>query len=82
MKNVTKTHEIEKNIPVPTTHYNIKYPFDDMEIGDSFIVNTERERRHVMCAWNGWIERSVNGKNKKFTSRRVGDNEYRIWRIK
>lgn len=77
-----KIHKIEKNIPVPTTHYNIKYPFDNMEIGDSFIVDDERERNHVMVSWNGWIKRSKNGKNKKFTSRKISDNEYRIWRIK
>ena len=39
--------KIDKNIPTPehpwasgkgnTTHHNRKYPFDEMEIGDSFL---------------------------------------------
>jgi len=78
-----ETPEIKKNIPIPTARRGeINCPFGIMEIGDSFTVNTERERGLVMSAWNYYVKRFKNGKNKKFTSRKVSDNEYRIWRIK
>ena len=32
---------IEKDIPLPTTGRRVKYPFKDMEVGDSFFVPPE-----------------------------------------
>ena len=73
----------------PSTIYTIYFKYvskdkiiDKMEIGDSFTVKTEKKRNNVMVAWNSYAIRNQDGKNKKFTSKKIGDHEYRIWRIK
>ncbi len=32
-------YKIEKNVPLPTEHGNTKYPFMQMEVGDSFFAD-------------------------------------------
>lgn len=67
---------IDKNIPIPEHlgKYRSKYPFKDMEIGDSFFTEAEGS------ASNG----NINFKPKRFLSRRSYENSvkgHRIWRI-
>lgn len=66
--------KIEKGIPMPDTseHGNTKYPFHELEIGDSFLCNSRWS--HQLCS-----DRSRNG--KKFIARKQPDGRYRIWRI-
>lgn len=75
---------IEKGIPIPpggrAGKENARYPFADMEVGDSFFVAVEREvlrkRRNVLSsASNYWKKR---GKGQ-FTIRAV-DGGLRVWR--
>lgn len=63
---------IEKNVPLPTASY--KYPFDSMELGDSFHVKTNKISASV------YVYNKAN-KDKKFVSRKDGDG-YRVWRTK
>lgn len=65
--------QIDKNVPVPKHNgKHSEYPFDSMEVGDSFSV-----------AWI--LAASVRNcysryKPKKFSTRKMGDN-IRVWRI-
>lgn len=64
--------KIEKDIEIPTKHARTKYPFAEMEVGDSIysdVISASTSAR-------GWGYRN----NKKFTTRREG-NGYRTWRI-
>ncbi len=60
---------IEKNIPAPDRY---KTPYPLMEVGDSVLVKTERERSgaHAYGKMTG----------KKFTTRSE-KNGFRVWRI-
>lgn len=55
--------------------YGRKYPFGDMQIGDSFAVNGDIRTRLVSAA-----SRYGARNNKKFSIRKDGD-AFRCWRI-
>lgn len=65
---------IEKDVPVPEVRRGAqrKYPFPDMEVGDSICVG---ERRAAYAA-HEWGRKH----GKKFAQRKNGDG-LRIWRI-
>lgn len=74
-------YKIEKNVAVPHTRNDDKYPFDQMQVGDSFFVpcsgaNT-REARHVR---NHVAGRNHEGKAAFIT--RTVDGGVRVWRAK
>lgn len=68
--------KIEKNVPRP--HYNAhgKYPFKDMEVGDSFLINDNTKYQAVGNA------ASVFGKihKRKFSIRKTPEG-HRCWRV-
>jgi hypothetical protein len=64
--------KVEKNVPIPT-----RYPFDKMDVGDSFIVSPEIARSTVTVAAGRYGEKH----NMKFTVRKYKDGAYRCWRI-
>lgn len=70
--------EIEKNIPIPRSHAEgVKYPFPQMEIGDSFVVPIDR-RVAVCMACLRYKEKH----GKQFTTRKTEDGKsIRVWRI-
>ena len=70
--------KIEDHIPAPTRGYVMeKYPFADMKIGNSFVVDTVSSSVHAAaCAY---VKREKL--DWKFVSRRIGDKR-RIWRVK
>ncbi len=73
MKAKNMKFEIEKNIPIPEHKVrNSKYPFADMEIGDSILS----ESPHTVMSAYQYGKRH----NKKFMSRKINNN-YRIWRV-
>lgn len=63
---------IEKN--VPTVGY---YPFDSMEVGDSFSVMLEK-RHKLSVAMLRYSKKT----GTKFISRRMEDGSIRVWRVK
>lgn len=78
--------EIEKGIPVPAPHCGRprKYPWRDIEVGESFFIPCDKESRNrVQCSMLGMCRRSrANG--KRFTTRSVveqGKSGIRVWRI-
>lgn len=72
--------EIEKEVPVTSkgigSGRKLKYPFDKMEIGDSFAFPI-KIRSSVIAASCMWGKK--NG-NVKFVSRKIDSETCRIWR--
>ena len=40
-------YEILTDIPIPKNHGNSKYPFHDMEVGNSFAISSENTHKAV-----------------------------------
>lgn len=64
--------KVEKNIPVPR-----KYPFAEMQVGDSFEVpeGTKRTTVNVAAKRYGMMH------NMKFTVRLTPERKLRCWRV-
>ena len=63
---------IDKGIPLPK-----RYPFDQMEVGDSFAVPEGINRTRVSVA----AMRYGRDHGMKFTVRQMPDRSLRCWRI-
>lgn len=63
--------KIEKNIPFPSQA--AVYPFDQMEVGDSFVAPLK-----VMAHAYSYAKKN---KGVKFAKRNMSDEMIRIWRI-
>ncbi len=70
---------VEKGRPIPPLTTK-KYPWSDMEVGDSFWVpmgeNEEKTKNMVRCAATAFGRR----RNMKFSVRK-NDGGFRVWRI-
>lgn len=66
--------KIEKGVPMPKNKRATKYPFAEMEVGDSFYVEPDNGSIHAAASWYG------KRNNKKFATRKEGEGR-RIWRI-
>lgn len=74
-------YAIEKNIAIPGISGPQKYPFREMKVGDSFIIN-DYSRLSMQKAGNAARNFAKKaGLNIKFCSRKEGD-KIRIFRIK
>ncbi len=67
-----KTYQIEKGVPAPDAP--LRYPFPEMEVGDSFF--TPGPRKSMASAAFAYGAKT----GRKFTTQRV-DGGYRCWRI-
>jgi hypothetical protein len=90
----TTTFIVERGIPLPPRSYTFagreaKYPFAQMEIGDSFEVpiSTYRSKRHVTTALvAATLNNCARGYAKthkpyaKFATRKIGESSVRVWR--
>jgi len=82
-----KQFKIEKGIPVPERKgKSFLYPFEKMEVGDSFIFSNTYSRSihsYASNAARNWKNHSpIKGvKDWFFTTRKI-DNSIRIWRVK
>ncbi len=63
--------KLDKNIPIPK-----KYPFAEMQVGDSFVIADGVKRTTVSVA----SIRYGKATGKKFTTRKVLEGVYRCWR--
>lgn len=63
--------QIDKNIPIPRF-----YPFEKMEVGDSFVVPTKK-RGGTQVAMNRFAKKT----NRKFVMRVMESGELRCWRV-
>lgn len=72
---------IEKHIAVPQKvgRPNI-YPFDEMEVGDSFVVHADIAKQATMAAYRYAFNKRKRGEHRAFVTRKIDDNNTRIWR--
>jgi hypothetical protein len=80
---------IQKSIPVSGTYRalgpSLRYPFKDMQSGESFEVkvsknDARRKVANLSSACASYVKRSNNA--ARFTVRRTSDTTIRCWRIK
>lgn len=68
---------IDRNVPLPLAREKTKYPFNDLLIGDSFLVAWPFAHPHnVRCAAQYHQRRT----GKKFTTKSTDDG-VRVWRV-
>ncbi len=69
-------YKVDKDIPIPPARSTLaRYPFADMEPGDTFAVPAE-ENKKVRLAAHSYGKRH----GKAFTIRRQEDGTVRVWR--
>lgn len=68
-------YEIEKNVPHVKINGRTKYPFVNMEVGDSFSLSAE-DKPKLMSASVSY----GRANNKKFSTLKQADGSYRFWR--
>lgn len=66
---------IERGFPIPkeTRGRPRKYPWHEMDVGDSFVGGKNAR---------SMISHVYGTTGYKFTSRKIGENKFRIWRVK
>jgi hypothetical protein len=71
-------YQIESGIPLPkpATRSGSKYPFAQMRIGDSFVVDKKQTNFGNTVHWAG------KKTGFKFTTRAIDPTTTRVWRIK
>ncbi len=57
-----KIYEIEQNVAIPEVHSKIKYPWPDMEVGESVLIQAEKgaklySLKHKVALLHGIMER-------------------------
>lgn len=87
------TFQLEADVPVPARaapNRDAKYPFNQMEVGQSFLVpltgedndvNRIRRRMNSACGTAQRRIRKTTGNEVRFTSRTVTEG-VRVWRTK
>lgn len=73
---------IEKGVPLPI-HWGrgapAKYPFNSMEVGDSFFVAGGTRERNALRTAASWAGKRATPR-KRYAIRKV-DGGYRCWRV-
>ena len=74
------TYKIEKDVPLPppTRRGNKKFPFGEMSVGDSFVIEGKEEFYRGRLAASNYGARN----HKKFSCRLMEEGGLRIWRVK
>jgi hypothetical protein len=69
--------EIEKGVEIPeaTRGRRCKYPFRQMEVGDSFLIEDEEQYKKVRSAASTWGK-----KNGVVFTTQVSEEGLRVWR--
>jgi hypothetical protein len=71
--------KVDKGVPMPESNLGrpIKYPWNEMEVGDSFIIKTED---YLSVRSNISYRNNVH-RDRHFVIRKIEDG-YRVWRDK
>lgn len=72
-----KELKIETNIPIPTTRKH-KYPYREMNVGDSVLLPTRKEAKSMCDSAKIWAENTKTIAYFTFAKDKKG---YRVWRI-
>lgn len=73
---------IDKSIPMPVKYEANKvspYPFEDMEVGDSFFAYGDEKKRHSVMTMGSNLAAKRKGV-VKFASRATTPDGFRVWR--
>ena len=77
-------YKIEKGITIKNKEVKVKFPFKDMEVGDSFLFETKEKEltsaRNIINSSFVYFRTKTN-KDWKIATRKV-ENGLRVWRIK
>lgn len=68
-------YKIEKGVPIPPARHGRKYPWHEMEIGDSFVV-PDMSKSHAGAVCGG-----ARKNGRKFSFRLLETGGVRIWRV-
>ncbi len=80
-----KIGKIEKNVTIPEVHSKIKYPWPEMEIGDSVLIQAEKgEKLYSLKRRVGPSARYYGEKTGKVFKTLIDHEQggVRVWRIK
>jgi hypothetical protein len=66
---------VESSVPLPDDRQRLKYPFDDMDVGDSFLLTDPSMVKNARSA--AWMYSRRHG--MKFSCRKV-EGGWRVWR--
>ena len=79
-----KIGKIEKDVTIPDVHSKVKYPWSEMKVGDSVLIETDKDeklynlKRKIGPAARYYGEKT--GKQFK-TLIEHGSNGVRVWRV-
>lgn len=75
--------KIQKGIPIPVRQGRKKYPFREIEVGDSVLFKNYSKERMTFISNSGraFAAKSGDCTHYKFLTRKEGNN-IRIWRVK
>lgn len=86
---VGKVSEIEKGVPIPDPPIRGKYPFDQLDEGDSFLVEyaakaTAEAKKKLLVNLKSSARRLMANSSKEFVcyAREPEENGVRCWRVK
>lgn len=68
---------IEKGVPVPK-YFSVKWPWEKMHPGDSFVVTTDGTRQGSKA---GTIRHSASSRGYKIAIRMQDETHIRVWMI-
>lgn len=77
-------YTVEKNVPIPANTGSYTgarpriYPFNTMDVGDSFGMGSKEEARRVTAAASSYSKTHGGG---RFSVQQVPGGGYRCWRI-
>jgi hypothetical protein len=76
--------KIDHDVPIPNAPRNSRYPWDQMQVGDSFFVPDPDGKNGHLKLLNTMAGCASNQKKKKKTvyTVRSESNGVRIWRVK
>ena len=73
-------YEIEKNVPVAEPWGGYRYPFKQMEIGDSFFIPADGDLKKTKSSMASRATRYGARTGKRFVVRNVNGG-IRVWRV-
>jgi len=79
-----KSQKIENNVPIPDVHSKIKYPWPEMEVGDSVFIEAEKGETPDTLKIKAGGSAAYYGRKtgKKFkTAFLRKENGIRVWRV-
>ena len=81
MFNKLKTaFKVEKDVPIPLATKSRKYNFHKLkfEVGDSLLITEHKVLNALLSFVNQNRKKSLG---HKYITRKVGENQWRIWRV-